>query len=334
MTPPVTDDVRATPDGLRMALHAALPDVTPSSRIVIIGDVDANVAGRTAALSAVPGASIGFAGAGTRPGSVRSAGALVIVVDAADGDRTANPGVVHLDTDSAGWGYTTGMLLRMLGAAGAVPAADESIRAAATVAEALLGETMLGSTGHPGVAVSLGTDLADALRHRTPVIVGGTPSAEPAALRWMHLLVRATGVAGLAVDDEGAELGSIGGDRSGPPGVVLLSDPDTPERPDAITGALTSVTRPRPMIGRVFACGTGVVARAVSLGIVGEVAAATMTGWLAQPGTPVTSMTSTDTTSTDTTPTGTTAVAARPDADAGADVVETLRDFIRSLRED
>ncbi len=303
------EDVCATPALLRRSLELPAPHARRALRVVLVAAGERASAATTAALAVPDRSVVAVVGPGSAP------------ID----DGT---GTLVVDVEPGHFGDMTGRLIRTMGAAGVVDDPATVITEAADV-----GTTLLGTTDEPGVGRELGVDLADALRMRTPVVVGASSAAAVAAVRWITLLNAATGTAGLAVDDEGAELGAVAGIMPGPPGVIVLADPgpasgSEPGSPiDGLSANFDRIARPLPIIGKVFASGAGRVARSVSLGIVGAVAAATLTEVGTDQPTHRTAPPR---------PSGREPVSGGTPVRRSAhiDAIDTLRDFARSLRED
>ncbi len=181
-----------------------------------------------------------------------------------------------LDQPRAAVGYLTGAVLRLLEAAGVVPAQPAALREAADVVERLLG-------GGKGAAVALADDLAGALYDRLAVVYGAEGIPAVAAYRW-KTQINENGKA-IAYSSSFPELDhneieawaaypDLARDRVG---VVWLHDPAEDPRLARRAQVSRRLIEGRVgLAGEVHAQGEGPLARLFSLSVVGDLVAVSL----------------------------------------------------------
>jgi glucose/mannose-6-phosphate isomerase len=181
-----------------------------------------------------------------------------------------------VDQPRAAVGYLTGAVLRVLEAAGVVPAQSAALRETADVVERLLG-------GGHGAAVALADDLAAALYDRLVVIYGAEGIPAVAAYRW-KTQINENGKA-IAYSSSFPELDhneieawaaypDLARDRVG---VVWLHDPAEDSRLAQRAQVSRRLIEGRVgLAGEVHAQGESALARLFSLTVVGDLVAVSL----------------------------------------------------------
>lgn len=175
----------------------------------------------------------------------------------------------------AALGYQIGAAMRVLAAAGAVEEPMAALEEAAEVVDGVLG-------GGDGAAVSLGTDIAEALDGTVPVVIGATGPGALAAGRWMTQINENAKRMAFALEIPEAshnalEAWASAGTDPGHYGLVTLFDPAGDRRNEErlrlvdnwLAGSITPA-------GEVRSQGYGPLARMLSLAVVGDVASVVM----------------------------------------------------------
>ncbi len=171
----------------------------------------------------------------------------------------------------AAFGYQTGAVICALAGVGAVDEVAATLTPAIEVMEGLLGDGR-------GAAVALGEDIADAMQHVIPLVVGGRGVAATAARRWSTQI--SENAKRLAFFAEVPELNhnlleAMAGSESEPGrvGVVALHDPAGPERHRTrVEHTMVRLGGKVHSSGEVRAQGRHPLARLFSLVIVGDIA--------------------------------------------------------------
>lgn len=314
------DLVLQVPDQLRWGVDVAIPDVAAADHIVLLGMGGSAMAARVGALIAAAGPTVvevrqgydlpawaatqrplvvavsysgsteetlsGFGAAidlGLPVAAVSSGGAVSELVADVGGAHVAVPGGMQ---PRAALGFQVGAVLRVLEGAGAVSDVPGSLTAAADVVEMSLG-------GGSGAGWALGADLADALRNRIPIIVGGSGPGALAAGRWMTQINENTKRAAFALEapelnHNALEAWATPGREPGPMGVIALRDggghPRNERRLDLTVERLGERI---PLVGEVSAVGEGLLERIWSLMVVGDVASVVLADHLGVDAMPV-----------------------------------------------
>lgn len=198
--------VRGLSDQLRWAVDVDVPQVPDDRPVVVLGMGGSGMAAAVAALAAEGGRPVVVHRSYDLPSWAVPSGALVVAVsysgnteETLSGTRVArDAGLPVVGVTSGGRlrdlgvpvvavppglppraavGFQAGGALRILAAAGLVGDAPAALEEAADAVDAVLGDG-------DGPAITLGRDLAEALRHRIPVVYGGFPVGALAAYRW------------------------------------------------------------------------------------------------------------------------------------------------------
>ena len=304
------DLIGTLPDQLRWAAALEPPVVSPAAEALVAGMGGSGIAGSIAAVVAeAAGRRVGGHRTYGLPGWAAAARPLVVTVShSGDTEETLSAveeaGRLGLDraavttggrlaalAAAAGFpvvvtpavpqpraavGYLAGAVLRLLEAAGVVPAQSAGLREAADVVERLLG-------GGRGAAIALADDLAAALDHRLVAVYGAEGVPAVAAYRW-KTQINENGKA-IAYCSSFPELDhneieawaaypDLARDRVG---VVWLHDPAEDPRLAHRAQVSRGLLEGRVgLAGEVHAQGEGILARLFSLTVVGDLVAVSL----------------------------------------------------------
>lgn len=297
------------PDQLRWGTELPRPQMASADHVVLLGMGGSAMAARAAALLASPGPAVVVVHQGYGlPAWAAARHSLVVVVSysgnteetlsgfeealasglqvaaISSGGRVAE---LAAETDTPWVEVPGGMQPRaavgyQLGAAASVlHGADVVDDPAPALAEAAdVAATLLGDGGGPGFG--LGSDLAEALLDRIPLVIGGAGPAALAAGRWMTQInenAKRVAFAGEVPEMSHNTLEALAapGGEPGRIGVVALSDPGGhPRNERRLRLIVQRLGGEVDLVGEVAAQGEGLLARLWSLISVGDVASVVM----------------------------------------------------------
>ena len=320
MNQAMMDLVLATPDQLRWGLDVAPPEVAASRDVLVLGMGGSAMAGRVAAQAAAAGGArvavhqgyglpawvedfrplvlaVSYSGntEETLSGLAEARRLGLAVASVASGGQVAGLAASHGEPylpvpgglqPRAALGYQVGAVLRVLEGAGAAAGVDEALAEAAGEVEELLGDGA-------GAGYRLGTDLADALTDRIPVMVGATGPAALAAVRWVRQVNENAKRAAFSeevpeMNHNALEAWATPGAEPGSLGVVALRDPAGVARNEQrLDLTLRTLGSRVPVLGEVRATGAGALARIMSLIAVGDVTSVALADLAGVDATPV-----------------------------------------------
>lgn len=160
-------------------------------------------------------------------------------------------------------GFQTGSVLRLLESIAGLPDPRPGLEAAAAIVDRQVVE-----------ATSLADDLAEALEHHLPVIMGGIGVGAVAAARWKTQINENSKLPAFAVEVPEAnhnDLEGWGGGSSSRLALVALYDVDEhPRVALRLTKTMSDLAGAVTTAGNVHARGTGPLARLFSLTVVGD----------------------------------------------------------------
>ncbi|MGH9166545.1 MAG: bifunctional phosphoglucose/phosphomannose isomerase [Acidimicrobiia bacterium] len=170
-------------------------------------------------------------------------------------------------------GYLTGAVLRVLAAGGVLPDQRPVLVEAAALLDELLGPD------EDGAAVELAGDLAEGLAGKVPVIYGGRGVAEVAAQRWKTQFNENAKIPAFWAVLPELDHNEIEGWAWSPArfGLVFLRDwDDDPRLGRRFELTAEALGGQPPLVGEVWAQGEGIVARMLSLAVVGDLTSVLM----------------------------------------------------------
>jgi glucose/mannose-6-phosphate isomerase len=164
-------------------------------------------------------------------------------------------------------GYLTGAVLRVLASGGVLSDQRPALADTAALLDELLG------SDEDGPAVELAGDLAEGLAGRIPVIYGGRGAAEVAAQRWKTQFNENAKVPAFWAVLPELDHNEIEGWAWSPArfGMVFLRDSeDHPRLQRRFELTAEALGGQPPLVGEVWAQGDGIIARMLSLAVVGD----------------------------------------------------------------